>query len=149
MKRKNSLKNKKMITRIPINLESNYITKPLHADTLVSTLKENSHHILHRLYLVANGLKDRQPFLELKNEKYTVSANISIKHGYASEAREQASTLRIMKARLIIRPEYKISFSIYERVNMVEVFNFKHTTSNKVEIYNLISTLENKLNNFL
>ena len=137
-----------MITRIPINLESNYITKPLNADTLVLTLKENSHHILHRLYLVANGLKDRQPFLELKNEKYTVSANISIKHGYASEAREQASTLRIMKARLIIRPEYKISFSIYERVNMVEVFNFKQTT-NKVEIYNLISTLENKLNNFL
>ena len=69
-----------MITRIPINLESNYITKPLHADTLVSTLKENSHHILHRLYLVTNGLKDRQPFLELENEKYTVSANISIKH---------------------------------------------------------------------
>ena len=54
-----------------------------------------------------------------------------------------------MKPRLIVRPEYTISFFIYEKVNMVEVFNFKHTTSNKVEIYNLISTLENKLNNFL
>ena len=148
-KRKHSLKIRKMTTRIPINIENTYITKPLHADTLVATLKEKSHHVLHRLYLVTNGLKDRQPFLEIENEKYTISANINIKHGYASEAKEQASTLKIMKSRLTVRPEYTISFFIYEKVNMVEVFKFKHTSTYKQEIYNLIATLENKINNFI
>jgi hypothetical protein len=138
-----------MTTRIPINIENTYITKPLHADTLVATLKEKSHHILHRLYLVTNGLKDRQPFLEIENEKYTVSANINIKHGYASDAKEQASTLKIMKPIISVRPEYTISFFIYEKVNMVELFKFRHTTTNKNEVYNLISTLENKIEDFI
>ena len=138
-----------MTTRIPINIENTYITKPLHADTLVATLKEKSHHILHRLYLVTNGLKDRQPFLEIENEKYTVSANINIKHGYASDAKEQASTLKIMKPIINVRPEYTISFFIYEKVNMVELFKFRHTTTNKNEVYNLISTLENKIEDFI
>ena len=138
-----------MIARLPIDLENIYITKSLHSDTLVATLKEKSHHILHRLYLVTNGLKDRQPFLELEHEKYSVSAHVNIKHGYALEAKEQASVLKIMKPVLNTRPEYTISLFIYEKVNMLEVFKFRHTTTNKNEVYNLIAMLENKIEQFI
>lgn len=135
-----------MIAKLPIDLENTYITKPLHADTLVAALKEKSHHILHRLYLVTNGIKNRQCFLELiDHEIYTISAHISTKHGYAGDAMEQASTLRMMKPLISKRPEYTISFSISEKVNMVEVFNFKHTTSSKTEVYDLIAKLQIKI----
>lgn len=138
-----------MTTRLPIDIETTYITKPLHSDTLVATLKENSPQILHRLYLVANGLKDRQPFLELEDDVYSISAHINIKHGYAQEAKEQAGILRIMKPKVVTRPEYTISFFINRRENMLEVFRFKHTTTNKQEVYNLISMLEEKINDLI
>lgn len=135
-----------MITKVPVDLDNIYITKALHTDTLTAALKEKSHHTLHRLYLVTNGIKNRQCFLELiDHDTYTVSAHINIKHGYAAEAKEQASVLRIMKPLLSIRPEYTISFSISKKVNMLEVFNFKHTTSNKKEVYNLIARLQIKI----
>ncbi len=134
-----------MITKLPINIDDIYITKPLHADTLVAAIKDSSHHVLHRLYLVTNGIKDRQYFMELKDDKYTISAHINTKHGYALEAKEQASVLRMMKTLVNRRPEYTISFSISEKVNMVEVFKFKHITTNKTEVYNLINKLEDKI----
>ena len=134
-----------MTTRLPIDIETNYITKPLHSDTLIAKLKDNSSQILHRLYLITNGLKDRQPFLEIESEDYNITANVIIKHGYAQDAKEQASVLKIMKQRIAVRPEYTISFSITRKQDMVTVFNFKHTTTNKQEVYNLTSMLETKV----
>jgi hypothetical protein len=134
-----------MTTRLPIDIETNYITKPLHSDTLTATLKDNSSQILHRLYLITNGLKDRQPFLEIESEDYNITANVIIKHGYAQDAKEQASVLKIMKQRIAVRPEYTISFSITRKQDTVTVFNFKHTTTNKQEVYNLTSMLETKV----
>jgi len=134
-----------MTTRLPIDIETNYITKPLHSDTLTAKLKDNSSQILHRLYLITNGLKDRQPFLKIESEDYDITANVIIKHGYAQDAKEQASVLKIMKQRIAVRPEYTISFSITRKQDMVTVFNFKHTTTNKQEVYNLTSMLETKV----
>ena len=134
-----------MTTRLPIDIETNYITKPLHSDTLTATLKDNSSQILHRLYLITNGLKDRQPFLEIESEDYNITANVIIKHGYAQDAKEQASVLKIMKQRVAVRTEYTISFSITRKQDTVTVFNFKHTTTNKQEVYNLTSMLETKV----
>jgi hypothetical protein len=134
-----------MTTRLPIDIETNYITKPLHSDTLTAKLKDNSSQILHRLYLITNGLKDRQPFLEIESEDYDITANVIIKHGYAQDAKEQASVLKIMKQRIAVRPEYTISFSITRKQDVVTVFNFKHTTTNKQEVYNLTSMLETKV----
>lgn len=138
-----------MTTRLPIDIETSYITKPLHSDTLTAKLKDNSSQILHRLYLITNGLKDRQPFLEIESEDYNITANVIIKHGYAQDAKEQASVLKIMKQRIAVRPEYTISFSITRKQDVVTVFNFKHTTTNKQEVYNLTSMLETKVNGLI
>lgn len=134
-----------MIKRISVDLNKKYITKPLHSDTLTKALTENSHHILHRLYLVTNGLKDRQPFMEIEHERYTVSAHINIQHGYAEGAREQASAFKMMKPKVTKIPQFTISFTISEKVNMVEVFKFKHVTTSEQEVYNLIKRLEDKI----
>jgi hypothetical protein len=135
-----------MTKRLPIDLSKGYIVKPLKAETLTKVLAEDNPSILHRIYLVANDLKDFQPFMELEHERLTVSANISIKYAYAGAAKEQASLIKMMKTRIHQRPEYTISLTISEKVNMVERFTFKHTTSNRQEVYDLIARLEEKIN---
>ena len=64
----------------------------------------------------------------------------------AGAAKEQASLIKMMKTRIHQRPEYTISLTISEKVNMVERFTFKHTTSNRQEVYDLIARLEEKIN---
>jgi hypothetical protein len=135
-----------MTKRLPIDLSKGYIVKPLKAETLTKVLAEDNPSVLHRIYLVANDLKDFQPFMELEHERLTVSANISIKYAYAGAAKEQASLIKMMKTRIHQRPEYTISLTISEKVNMVERFTFKHTTSNRQEVYDLIARLEEKIN---
>jgi hypothetical protein len=135
-----------MTKRLPIDLSKGYIIKPLKAETLTKVLAEDNPSVLHRIYLVANDLKDFQPFMELEHERLTVSANISIKYAYAGAAKEQASLIKMMKTRIHQRPEYTISLTISEKVNMVERFTFKHTTSNRQEVYDLIARLEEKIN---
>jgi len=135
-----------MTKRLPIDLSKGYIVKPLKAETLTKVLAEDNPSILHRIYLVANDLKDFQPFMELEHERLTVSANISIKYAYAGAAKEQASLIKMMKTRINQRPEYTISLTISEKVNMVERFTFKHTTSNRQEVYDLIARLDEKIN---
>jgi len=135
-----------MTKRLPIDLSKGYIVKPLKAETLTKVLAEDNPSVLHRIYLVANDLKDFQPFMELEHERLTVSANISIKYAYAGAAKEQASLIKMMRTRIHQRPEYTISLTISEKVNMVERFTFKHTTSNRQEVYDLIARLEEKIN---
>jgi hypothetical protein len=135
-----------MTKRLPIDLSKGYIVTPLKAETLTKVLAEDNPSVLHRIYLVANELKDFQPFMELEHERLTLSANISVKYGYAGAAKEQASLIKMMKTRINQRPEYTISLTISEKVNMVERFTFKHTTSNKQEVYDLIARLEEKIN---
>jgi hypothetical protein len=134
-----------MITRLPINLTNTYITRALHCDTLPAVLAENNPHIMHRLYIVTNGLKERQHFLELKHDNYNISATINTSFGYAENAREQASLIKAMSTKIKNRPQFTISFSIHERANMVELFNFKHIATNEQDVYNLIPKLENKI----
>lgn len=135
-----------MIKRIPIDLERNYATRPLEKETFTKVLVDENHHVVHRIYLIANELKDFQPFMEIEHERLTISANISIKFGYAGAAKDQALLIKNMKTKVNQRPEYTISLTISEKVNMVDLFKFKHTTTNRQEVYDLINKLEEKIN---
>ena len=98
------------------------------------------------IYLIANELKDFQPFMEIEHERLTISANISIKFGYAGAAKDQALLIKNMKTKVDQRPEYTISLTISEKVNKLDLFKFKQTTTNRQEIYDLINRLEEKIN---
>jgi hypothetical protein len=135
-----------MVKRLPIDLEKGYITKPLMPETLTKVLAEDNPSVMHRIYLVANELKEFQPFMELEHDRFTVSANISVKYGYAGAAKEQAGLIKMMKSKVNQNPQYIISLTLSEKVNMVERFTFKHTTSNRQEVYDLITKLEEKIN---
>jgi hypothetical protein len=134
-----------MIKRIPIDLSKLYVTQPLEQETYLKVVADGNPGVMHRIYLIANELKDRQIFMELEHNELAVSAAISTKFGYSGAARNQAGVIKFMKDRIKQTPEYNLSFRVYKKVNMVDVFEIKHKTTNKQKIYDLIAQLEEKL----
>jgi len=133
-----------MVNRIKINLSKKFITKALDKETLIKVLSGEHPSILHRLYLIANEIKEEQYFMELDHDTYQCSAKIKTKFAYSGPARIQAETISFMKDRLKVKPSYLISFRIYEKVGMKEVFTFKHETTSDADLLRVINKLEIK-----
>ena len=51
------------IVRNKIRLDKRYITEPLDTESLGKVISSNNPGIVHRIYLIKNGLKKRQVFL--------------------------------------------------------------------------------------
>jgi hypothetical protein len=135
-----------MVTRKPIDLKKQWITKPLHKDTFTQVIVNSSSGTADRLYMLTNNIEARQEFLETEDEsKLSVKATVSIKPGYAKRARSQAEVLNFMSSTVTRRPEFTISLYVYEKENMLELFSFKHKTTNKQEVYRTIDMLEKKV----
>jgi len=133
-----------MVNRIKIHLDKKFITKALDRDTFMKVLASEHPSVLHRLYLIANEVKEQQYFMELNHDVYACSARVKTKYVYAGEARSQASVVSFMKDRIGHRPHYTVLFKIYEKVGMKEVFNFTHTTTSEKDLISVINKLEIK-----
>ena len=133
-----------MINKIKIHLDKQFITKPLDSDTLLKVISGEHSSVLHRLYLIANELKEMQYFKEIKHDTYACVAKIKTDYVYAGKARSQAEVISFMKDKLGRRPEYTIIFRIYEKVGQLVKFEFKHKTTNMTDLINTINKLERK-----
>lgn len=133
-----------MINRIKINLGNKFIDKALDNETLVKVLAGEHPSVLHRLYLIANEVKELQYFMELDHDTYQCSAKIMTTYAYSGAARRQAETISFMKDRLKQNSKYLIKFRIYHKVGMEEVFEFRHETTNIDDLLNTINKLEIK-----
>jgi len=134
------------LKRKKINLSKKWLTKPLHKDTFTHVAMDSNHDIVHRKYMLTNEVKTRQDFLELKDHpEIGINAVIITKPGYAQEARSQAESMDQMGVYVKQRPEFKVKLSIYNKKTMVELFNFKHRTTNEKEVYRLVDMLEKKV----
>jgi len=132
------------IKRHKIDIENLYISKPLEKETFIKVLNENKFTI-HELYLIANSLKSMHYFLSLENHpKYSITAYVSIKHGYCGEARSQISVIKNMQEKYKLRPYMSLVYKIIDKSNTKEIFSFSHETVNKNQIYNLIDEFYNK-----
>ena len=133
------------IIRNKIRLDRRYITEALDTESLGKILSSNNPGIVHRIYLIKNGLKKRQVFLEVDDdEKYIVNANVSANYAYAGEAKKQAEVISFMKDLVKRRPEFIVNFTVQRKDNMQEIFNFKHITNNVNEVVELTNKLEIK-----
>ena len=133
------------IVRNKIRLDRRYITEALDTESLGKILSSNNPGIVHRIYLIKNGLKKRQVFLEVDDdEKYIVNANVSANYAYAGEAKKQAEVISFMKDLVKRRPEFIVNFTVQRKDNMQEIFNFKHVTNNVNEVVELTNKLEIK-----
>jgi|TARA_R110002050_G_scaffold210717_3_gene346703 hypothetical protein len=133
------------IVRNKIRLDKRYITEPLDSESLGKIISSNNPGIVHRIYLIKNGLKKRQVFLEVDdNENYIVTANVSSNYAYAGAAKKQAEVISFMRTLIKKNPEFIINFTVQRKDNMQEVFNFKHVTTNVTELVEIMNKLEIK-----
>lgn len=133
------------IVRNKIRLDKRYITEPLDSESLGKIISSNNPGIVHRIYLIKNGLKKRQVFLEVDdNENYIVTANVSSNYAYAGAAKKQAEVISFMRTLIKKNPEFIINFTVQRKNNMQEVFNFKHVTTNVTELVEIMNKLEIK-----
>lgn len=133
------------IVRNKIRLDKRYITEALDTESLGKILTSGNAGIVHRIYLIKNGLKKRQVFLEVDDdENYIVNANISSNYAYAGDAKKQAEVISFMRDLVRRRPEFIVNFTVQRKDNMQEIFNFKHVTNSVNEVVELMNKLEIK-----
>jgi hypothetical protein len=133
------------IVRNKIRLDKRYITEPLDTESLGKIISSGNAGIVHRIYLIKNGVKKRQVFLEVDDdETYIVNANISINYAYAGAAKKQAEVISFMRELVKKKPEFVVNFTVSRRDNMEEIFSFKHVTTNVNEVVELTNKLEIK-----
>ena len=132
------------ISRLKINIEDVYISKPLEKETYIKVMSENPNTI-HSLYLITNELKAMHYFLSLDDHPdHIISAYIQVHHGYCNKARQQIGAIKSMSHKLKIRPYYVIRYKITDKKTMKETFSFRHKSTSKNEIYKLIKVFHDK-----
>ena len=133
------------IVRNKIRLDKRYLTVPLDSESLGKIISSNNPGIVHRIYLIKNGVTKRQVFLEVDDDdNYIVNANVSINYAYAGAAKKQGEVIGFMRELVRKKPEFIVNYTVSRRDNMQEIFNFKHVTTNVTELVDLMNKLEIK-----
>lgn len=134
---------KEMVQNLPITLSDLYIHKKIEKDTFLKMLRDSHSSVFIRLYNIVNGVKDRQEFLELKDNEYSLSATINTKTFLIGEARDQFSLAKVKKAKQT--PHYKIRVILTSNQTGITIFDFEHKTSSKNEVYDLIPLIKKQI----
>lgn len=139
-----------IVRRISAKLESPYIAKPLHKDTVSKMLKGNDTTI-YRLYQISDGKKELNYFAEIVGDNtYSFSAYVKTTFAFAGEAREQINNIGKFSKLLLNTPKYEVKCSMTELYTNKTIFKYSHEVSTEALAYNsmeqCIKELNNKLN---
>ena len=138
-----------IIKRISAKLNSPYITKPLHKDSVSKILKSND-RVVYRLYQITDDKKELNYFAEIVGENdYNFSAYVKTTFAFAGDAREQIKNIGI-DTLLKNTPKYEVKCSMTEQFTQKTIFEYSHEVSTDVLAYNsmeqCIKELNDKLN---
>lgn len=138
-----------IVERIKTKLDSPYITKPLHKDSLSNVLESND-KVIYRLYQITNDKKECNYFAEIIGDNiYSFSARVITTYAFAGDAREQINNIGI-NTLLKNTPKYEVKCSMTELYTQKTIFEYNHEVSTEVLAYNsmeeCIKELNNKLN---
>jgi hypothetical protein len=139
-----------IIKRINAKLDSPYITKPLHKNTISKMLKGNDATI-YRLYQITDDKKELNYFAEIVGENiYSFSAYVKTTFAFAGAAREQINNIGQFGKLLLNTPKYEVKCSMTELYTNKTIFKYHHEVSTEATAYNsmeqCIKELNDKLN---
>ena len=137
------------VERIKTKLDSPYITKPLHKDSLSKILESND-RVVYRLYQITNDKKECKYFAEIVGDNnYSFSARVITTYAFAGDAREQINNIGI-NTLLKSTPKYEVKCLVTDLYTQKTIFQYNHEVSTEVLAYNsmeeCIKELNNKLN---
>ena len=138
------------INRFDTEIESPYITKPLHQDTLTKILNDND-MIWYRLYQITNNRKEVKYFAEITGDDsgYSFSAYVKTSFAFAGDAREQIESVGHRKMLLMKRPMFTIKSSLTNLYTNKVVFNYEHIVTRISSVYDSMNACLVELNNKL
>lgn len=138
-----------IIRRINTKLDSPYIAKPLHKNTVSKMLKGNDATI-YRLYQITDNKKELNYFAEIVGDNtYSFSAYIKTTFAFAGDAREQIKNIGQFGKLLHNTPKYEVRCSLKELYTNKTVFNYNHEVSTEALAYNSMEQCLRELNNKL
>ena len=138
------------IKRFDTEIESPYITKPLHPDTLTKILKEDD-AIWYRLYQITSNMNEIKHFAEIEGNDlgYSFSAYVKTSFAFASDAREQIESVGHRNSLLIKRPLFTIKSSLTDLYTNKAFFSYEHSVTLISSVYDSMNTCLVELNNKL
>jgi hypothetical protein len=138
-----------IVRRIDTELDSPYIVKPLHKNTVSKMLKGNDTTI-YRLYQITDNKKELNYFAEIVGDNtYSFSAYIKTTFAFAGGAREQIKNIGQFGKLLRNTPKYEVRCSLKELYTNKTVFNYNHEVSTEALAYNSMEHCLRELNNKL
>jgi len=138
------------INRIKTEIDSPYITKSLHPDTLTKILSENEETV-YRLYQITGEKKEIKYFAEMKGDDlgYTFNAYVKTSYAFVGDAKEQIESIGNHTSLLLKRPMWTIKSSLTNLYTNKIVFNYYHEVSNSMQVYDSMASCLVELNNKL
>jgi len=140
-----------MAKSLPIKLSSLYLTQGLEHESFMKILGDRNPSVFFRMMYIANGVKERQEFLELNDrekERYYLIAAIYTRCNLLGEAKEQFNKT-IYKNRMNYSPHYRIRLLLTDKLTNRDIIDFEYITSKQKDVYDMIPRLENKINKVL
>ncbi len=135
-----------MLNRLPIRLRGLYLDKKIETETFTKLMTESHHSVFMRMYCIANGIKERQEFLELEtDENIRLVASVTTIPSLRGEAKDQFNITKF-KNKFNRVPHYIVRVILSDLNSGKDLIDFKHKTSNEEEVYNLLPVLEDKIN---
>jgi hypothetical protein len=137
------------IKRLSAEIDSQYITKPLHEDT-VDRISDASDSTVYRLYQIINDKKELNYFAELiKAEGYSFSAYVKTSFAFGGGAREQISNIGNNVTLLDKRPMYEVKCTLTNLNTNESMYRYSHKITNLSQVYNSMELCLQELNNKL
>jgi hypothetical protein len=138
------------INRFETEIDSPYITKSLHPDTLAKILDTNDETV-YRLYQITSNKKEIKYFAEIKGDDlgYSFNAYVKTSYAFAGDAREQIESIGNHTSLLLKRPMWTIKSSLTNLYTNEIVFNYHHEVSTSIQVYDSMTSCLVELNNKL
>mgnify|MGYP001062173272 FL=1 len=129
-------------------LEKPYIIKKIEPSAFKTALG-STYQTAYRLYLITNGIKEVQTFLESSNEDYFVTALIKTEAAVAGEAKRQVWAVKHLQPLLYKKPRYTVRCSVTDKKTNKTIYKCELTSSNQDVIYAQVQQCIEDLNEIL
>lgn len=117
-----------------IKLEKPYITKKIEASAFKTALA-STYQTVYRLYLITNGIKEIQSFIETKHEDYFIVAHVKTEAAVAGEAKRQVWEVKHLQPILYKTPRYILKCDVTDKATNRSIYRCELVSANQDAIY--------------
>lgn len=133
---------------VPFKLEKPYIIKKIEPIAFKVACSTN-YQTAYRLYLIANEIKEIQPFFECEHPDFFVIAHVKTEAAAANMARQQIWSIKHLQPLMYKKPRYVLKCVIKDRATNKTVYRSEITSINQDVIYEHAQLNINKIKDLL